>query len=214
MTRSSVITVLSSLLCAAAGAAGGYFYAKKKYLALADKEAESYRRHIKELINKDKSLVSSKDNKPASEPKQPNPVPNNTNYVPNKADRVDYSKIAKHYDNEVRIPSAKQSDPNIYAISADEFNNSEYNFTELVYFPDICAICDVDNNIVHMYQDEIGNDDSIWKSELDKDEVMEVYVRNVLKQMDYSISKSKDRYEDVASPEQLKNLTNFSNNEN
>lgn len=213
MTRTSGIAILSGLLCGAIGAAGGYFYAKKKYLAIAEREAESYRRHIKELINKDKSLVSSKD-KPAPEPKQPNPAPINNNYVPNKADRVDYSKIAKHYDNDAKIPSAKQSDPNIYAISADEFNNSEYNFTELVYYPDIGAICDTDNNIVLMYHEEIGKDDSIWKNELDKDEVMEVYVRNALKQKDYSISKSKDRYEDVASPEQLKNLTNFSNNEN
>lgn len=195
--------ILTALIFGTGGTAGGYFFAKKKYLALADKEVASMRKQLVEA-NKGRKFDKPKDPIPEkpSENKLPN-IPTINKPKPTDFSRqevVDYTKKAKQYK-----PDVKENDPNFHRISTEEFQSSDFNSQTLHYYPEEGYITDQDNNIVNNVYEVLGKDSTLWDDPLQNEEV--VYIRNEKAELDYEILRATGNWNDVATPQQKQSLS-------
>lgn len=212
-----VLFTLTAISFGGIGGLAGYLIARKKFFDLADREVESIKakqaEHDKYLLGLYGIKLDVNDEKP--------PLPTSTatvtpNTVKPSADRlekekaaredkaafVDYSKIANNYSKpeggsqRSNTPVSNNSD--IYVITPDEFNESDYSYQTLLYYPD-GHVSDNDGNLVSNFVELIGNID-LWCGYFDNLDA--VYVRNDRTGTDYEILRQSNAWTDIASPDQ------------
>lgn len=196
----------------------GYAIARKKYFDLADREVESIKakqkehdEHLLKLYGIDPEKNNVQPPKPSTATVTPNTVnPSADRLEREKAIRdgnaaiIDYSKITKNYSNN---EGGSQSNKDIYIITPDEFDESDYNCQTLRFYMKDAMITDDDNNIFSNFTEFIGPMD-LWYDYFRSCDA--VYVRNDRVAIDYEILKEPNAWKDVASPAQKAASLNLS----
>ena len=197
-----VLFILTGGLFGFLGSLAGYNVAKKKYLAVADKEVESIKstqkKHDENLLafygitpeSKNKIDDEKKKLKDKQKPVQVDEKEHKT--------VVDYAKqylpTVENPKNPV-ITSMKE----IVLISEQEFAESDYE-AQTVYFHEDGVVADTDANAIKNYKEVIGPD-KLWRPQLNaKNDA--VYVRNDNDKTVYEILYSEQKWEEIATPSQ------------
>lgn len=197
-----VIFIISATLFGAAGTVAGYLIAKKKYLAVADREIESMKsvqkQHDENIlklygIKQEPIKKETKTEKPKTKPVDSvlSPKKNNQKYV-------DYTH--EYAPGEHSRESPVRSTSGVYLISETAFAESEYNYQSLQYYDEDKVVADMDDNYIANYLKLIGPAE-LWEKELKLDGKA-IYIRNDNTEMDYEILYENDRWSDIASPSQ------------
>lgn len=186
------VFAITSVLFGGGGFALGYFIARKKYFDLADKEVESMKAKQKEH---DEWLLKKHGVK-----KETMPKPNSSSMItPNtikpgedrlekenkaaESEYVNYSKLAGKYSGKEESQQPVHDD-NIYIITGIEFNESDYSYETLRYYPDEGIVTDLEGNPISAFQSLVGPI-NLWSKSFNDNKT--VYVRNRSMKMDYEI---------------------------
>lgn len=212
--------IISGVIFGGVGFASGYFFAKKRYLALADREIESMKSKqeahdewMRELYSK-----KDKDNKTSSVSKEKDKL---AGVVPStvgtKNDRLDYEKKyrglktvseeiidregyaekrEKLEDDKVDYLSAPED---VRFMSVDEFDASSNSCSTIYYYKKDGRVTDASNNIINNYEGLIGPI-SFWEPKFGNKDV--IYLTNSDKERDFEIIMLNEAWEDVATPSQ------------
>lgn len=198
-TKSFILSSLCFLLGAAGGAVGGYYYSKNKFLTIADKEIESVRKvYEKHFENNNTSELT--------QPKEEK----NTQTGTKTPQEKDYNNYVKMYGGSgdkkpnvtptrsIEAPKEsstvkKTKNNNIYVISPEQYQDSEYDAESLIWYSDK-VLTDSDGNVIHDINSLIGPEALSTFGRYEDDVV---YVRDDNKHIDYEIIWDARKYSSV-----------------
>lgn len=201
MNKALVGTTVGFILGGVAGAFAGYFFGKNKFQAQADKEVESVKQHLEQYYS-NKSTSPSNEEKEIVPPKKPTPAP----LVDPEKEK--YNRYSGMYKGESIPPEGIQPKTTIhtnttpkehksttpYVITPDQYNDSEYESVQLIWYSDK-VLADTDGNIIHNINEVVGPEAlSTFGRYLDDT----VYVRDDDKKIDYDIAWSPKKYSSIS----------------
>lgn len=204
-TKSFILSSLCFLLGAAGGAVGGYYYSKNKFLTIADKEIESVRKVYEKHFENNNTNESIE----LKEEKNLQNIQIGTK-TPQEKDYNNYVKYVKMYGgSDDKKPSVtptrsiaapkgastvkKTKNNNIYVISPEQYQDSEYDAESLIYYSDK-VLTDSDGNVIHDINSLIGPEALSTFGRYEDDVV---YVRDDDKRIDYEIIWDARKYSSV-----------------
>ncbi len=201
-TKSFILSSLCFLLGAAGGAVGGYYYSKNKFLTIADKEIESVRKVYEKHFENNNTSESIE----LKEEKNLQNIQIGTK-TPQEKDYNNYVKMYGGSDDKkpnvtptrsIASPKGastvkKTKNNNIYVISPEQYQDSEYDAESLIYYSDK-VLTDSDGNVIHDINSLIGPEALSTFGRYEDDVV---YVRDDNKRIDYEIIWDARKYSSV-----------------
>lgn len=194
-----IIAVGAALLGFGGGVYLGWYLGKKKYIDIADQEVESVKKRLTEYYTgktEDKVEEKPAERKEEAPKEETKTEKKYKNYAGKYQTGDAGSRVVGTPEDKKPViisgpPSVSDSD--VYPITLDEFNKGTYEMQSLLYFKDE-VLTDEDLNPLLNARENVGEE---YAEFFDVYESDEIYIRNDILKIDFSIIKDERTYSKI-----------------